>query len=98
MSFVPQFWITNRIAAALTDIERAGGFLNAATLSDAWTHAMRCTGFLMEAHHTTHIVGTHLTIDEAAELLAGASAPALIPKTRVSCSTTGMHSNSAASI
>jgi hypothetical protein len=33
-SFDPIFTITNRIAAALTSIERARGFLEAATLSD----------------------------------------------------------------
>ena len=79
MSFVPRFSITNRIAAALTDIERARGFLDAATLSDAWIHAMQSTAFLLEAHHTTHIEGTQLTIDEAAELLAGASVPSADP-------------------
>ena len=75
MSFVPLSSITNRIAAALTDIERARGFVDAATLSDAWIHAMQSTAFLLEAHHTTHIEGTQLTIDAAAELLAGASVP-----------------------
>ncbi len=79
MSFVPRFSITNRIAAALTDIERARDFLDAATLSDAWIHAMQSTALLLEAHHTTHIEGTHPTIDEAAELLAGASVPSADP-------------------
>ena len=79
MGFVPRFSITNRIAAALTDIERARGFLDAATLSDAWIHAMQSTAFLLEAHDTAHIEGTQLTIDEAAELLAGASVPSADP-------------------
>ena len=34
MSFSPRFTITNAVAAALTEIERARGFLEAATLSD----------------------------------------------------------------
>ena len=40
---------------------------------------MQSTAFLLEAHHTTHIEGTQLTIDEAAELLAGASVPSADP-------------------
>jgi len=34
--FTPIFTITHRIAAALTHIERARGFLDAATLSEEW--------------------------------------------------------------
>ena len=79
MRFIPRFSVTNRIAATLTDIERARGFLDAATLADAWIHAMQSTAFLLEAHHTAHIEGTQLTIDEAAELLAGASVPSADP-------------------
>src|SRR5207247_65507 len=35
-SFAARFTITNAITAGLTAIERAGGFLEAATLSDEW--------------------------------------------------------------
>jgi predicted HTH transcriptional regulator len=38
--FSPAFTITNRIAAALTRIERARGFLDAATLSEDWLKTM----------------------------------------------------------
>lgn len=37
--FKPIFTITNRITAGLTRIERARGFLEAATLSEAWVSA-----------------------------------------------------------
>jgi Fic family protein len=67
----PKFTITNAIAAALTQIERARGFLEAASLSDAWVRAMGERALLLEAHHTTHIEGTHLTLDQAERLLAG---------------------------
>lgn len=36
----PRFDITNRITAALTRIERARGFLEAATLSEDWVRHM----------------------------------------------------------
>lgn len=60
MPFAPRFTITNAITAALTEIERARGFLEAATLADAWVEEMRSRAFLLEAHHTTHIEGTRL--------------------------------------
>ena len=71
MSFAPRFSITNPITAALTAIERARGFLEAATLSEDWIERMSRRALLLEAHHTTHIEGTHLTLDEAARLWAG---------------------------
>lgn len=71
MSFAPRFTITNPITAALTAIERARGFLEAATLSEDWIERMSQRALLLEAHHTTHIEGTHLTLNEAARLWAG---------------------------
>ena len=79
MIFEPSFSITNAIAAALTEIERARGFLEAASLSDEWIDSMRSRAFLLEAHHTTHIEGTRLTIQEAADLLAGDDVPGADP-------------------
>ena len=60
MSFAPRFAITNSMTAGLTRIERARGFLDAAHLSDDWIRAL-----LLEAHHTTHIEGTQLTLTQA---------------------------------
>lgn len=71
MPFTPRFTITNPITAALTAIERARGFLEAATLSEEWIGRMSQRALLLEAHHTTHIEGTHLTLDEAARLWVG---------------------------
>ena len=79
MRFTPRFSITNAITAALTEIERARGFLDAASLSDEWIDDMRSRAFLLEAHHTTHIEGTRLTIEEAADLLAGDDVPGADP-------------------
>ena len=79
MTFSPRFSITNGTAAALTEIERARGFLEAASLSDDWVTSMQSQAFLLEAHHTTHIEGTRLTVDEAAGLLAGHAVPGADP-------------------
>jgi Fic family protein len=70
-AFAPRFTITHPITAALTAIERARGFLEAATLSEQWIERMSARALLLEAHHTTHIEGTELTLDEAARLWAG---------------------------
>ena len=77
--FTPRFTITNAIAAALTQIERARGFLEAASLSDEWIESMRSRAFLLEAHYTTHIEGTRLTVEDAANLLAGRDVPGTDP-------------------
>jgi Fic family protein len=69
--FQPSFRITNRMTTGLTRIERARGFLEAARLSKDWLATMRSRAFLLEAHHTTHIEGTRLTLEQAERLLAG---------------------------
>jgi len=69
--FQPSFRITNRMTAGLTRIERARGFLQAAKLSEDWLARMRSRALLLEAHHTTHIEGTRLTLEQAERLLAG---------------------------
>ncbi len=77
--FQPAFTITNAITAALTQIERARGFLEAATLSEEWIRSMGERALVLEAHHTTHIEGTHLTLDQAERLLAGETIPTADP-------------------
>lgn len=71
LAFSPTFTITNRITAGLTEIERARGFLEAATLSEDWVRRMSQQALLLEAHHTTHIEGTQLSVEQAAQLWAG---------------------------
>ncbi len=79
MSFLPKFTITNAIAAGLTKIERARGFLEAAKLSEDWISEMQKRALILEAHHTTHIEGTHLTLDQSEKLLAGKKVPGADP-------------------
>ena len=61
----PRFTITHAITQGLSRIERARGFLEAAQLSDNWVRQMSARALLLEAHHTTHIEGTRLTLDQA---------------------------------
>ena len=60
MSFAPRFTVTNAITTALTRVERARGFLEAAKLSEDWVRRMGERALVLEAHHTTHIEGTRL--------------------------------------
>lgn len=78
--FHPTFRITHPITAALTRIERARGFLEAATLSEDWIREMGERALVLEAHHTTHIEGTHLTLEQAERLLAGETVPEADPE------------------
>ena len=78
-SFKPRFTITNRITEALTRIERARGFLEVATLSEDWIREMGERALVLEAHHTTHIEGTQVTLDQAERLKIGEMVPEAEP-------------------
>jgi predicted HTH transcriptional regulator len=65
IGFNPKFTITNHITAGLTRIERARGFLEVATLSENWVREMGNRALVLEAHYTTHIEGTRLTLEQA---------------------------------
>ena len=78
-TFKPVFTITNKITSGLTRIDRARGFLEAATLSEAWVREMGRRALVLEAHHTTHIEGTRLTLDQAERLWQGDSVPEADP-------------------
>jgi len=69
--FQPKFTISNSINKSLTQIERSRGFLQAAQLSETWIAHMQEKALILEAHHTTHIEGTHLSLEEAQKLLEG---------------------------
>ena len=78
-AFKTQFTITNRMTTAITQIERARGFLEAALLSDDWVRDMGNQALIKEAHHTTHIEGTQLTLDQAERLWNGEEVPEADP-------------------
>lgn len=80
ISFTPKFTITHRMTAAITQIERARGFLEAAKLSADWVREMSDRALILEAHHTTHIEGTRLTLDQAERLWKGEAVPEADPE------------------
>jgi Fic family protein len=45
--------------------------LEAATLSKDWISKMQERALILEAHHTTHIEGTHLSLDQSERLISG---------------------------
>ena len=77
--FKPKLSITNSIANNLTTIERARGFLEAAMLSDEWVAKMQSQALILEAHHTTHIEGTQLTLEQSEQLWEGHHLEAVNP-------------------
>ncbi len=79
MPFQPSFTITSQVTRALTRIERARGFLEAATLSEDWIRRMGEEALVREAHHTTHIEGTRLTLEESERLWYGEGVPEADP-------------------
>jgi len=80
VSFAPKFSITHSTTAALTRIERARGFLEAAKLSEDWIRRMGERALVLEAHHTTHIEGTRLTLEQSERLWAGKRVPEADPE------------------
>jgi cell filamentation protein, protein adenylyltransferase len=78
-AFQPIFAITNRMTQAITRIERARGFLEAAQLSADWVREMGDRALILEAHYTTHIEGTRLTLDQAERLWKGEAVPEADP-------------------
>jgi Fic family protein len=71
MTFKPKFNITNSIANDLTQIVMVKGFLDAAILSETWIGEMQNRALILEAHHTTHIEGTQLTLEQSKKVLQG---------------------------
>jgi len=77
--FEPKFTISNAILVDLTRIEGAIGFMSAAQLSDDWIRDMQANALTLEAHYTTHIEGTQLTLEQSTQLLAGQTIPEANP-------------------
>ena len=70
-AFKPKFTITNPILNSLMAIERARGFLDAANVSKRWLQKTSRMAWQAEAHHTTHIEGSQLTLEQSKRILSG---------------------------
>ncbi len=71
MSFKPKFIITPKINKALVEIERVRGFLDAVNLKDDWVSDMQMKALILESHHSTHIEGTAINLEQAQDILSG---------------------------
>ncbi len=69
--FRPKFTITPKINKALVEIERVRGFLDAVKLKDEWIADIQKNALILESHHSTHIEGTALTLEQARSILEG---------------------------
>ncbi|HCW06586.1 MAG TPA: Fic family protein [Cytophagales bacterium] len=71
MVFNPKFTITPKINKALVEIERVRGFLDAIKLKDDWIADMQKEALILESHHSTHIEGTAVSLEQAKYILEG---------------------------
>lgn len=71
MVYKPKFQITNKMTHSISKIERARGFFEAINLSEKLLNLLQNKALILEAHHTTHIEGTHLTLEQSAQILHG---------------------------
>ncbi len=71
MSFNPKFSITLKINKTLVEIERVRGFLDAVKLKDDWIADMQKKALILESHHSTHIEGTALSLEQSKSILEG---------------------------
>ena len=71
MPFNPKFTITPKNNKALVEIERVRGFFDAVKLKDDWIADMQKRALILESHHSTHIEGTALSLEQAQSILEG---------------------------
>lgn len=71
MTFDPKYKITPKINKDLLEIERVRGFLDAIKLKEDWFSDMQKDALILEAHYSTHIEGTALSLEQAREILQG---------------------------
>ncbi len=71
MPFNPKFTITPKINKAVVEIERVRGFIEAVKLKDDWIADMQKKALILESHHSTHIEGTALSLEQAQSILEG---------------------------
>ena len=69
--FNPKYTITPKINKALVEIERVRGFLDAVKLKDDWIVDLQKKALILESHHSTHIEGTALSLEQAKNILEG---------------------------
>ena len=67
----PKFTITPKMNKALVEIERVRGFLDAVKLKDDWVGNMQKKALILESHHSTHIEGTAINLEQAQDILSG---------------------------
>lgn len=70
-----KFDITNATAKSLSEIDRAKGFLEGADLSAEWLKQQAERALRREAHFTTHIEGSALTLEQAERIFDGEPIP-----------------------
>jgi len=82
VAFNPKFTITTKINKALVEIERVRGFLDAIHLKEDWVKDIQKEALILESHHSTHIEGTALSLEQAKDILEGKAVKGVRPDDR----------------
>ena len=75
MVFIPHYSLNSKINSALVEIERVRGFLDAIKIKEAWFSQVQEEALREEAHYSTHIEGTGITLEQAKNIFAGKKVP-----------------------
>jgi Fic family protein len=77
MAFDPHFSMNLKINHALVEIERVRGFLDAIKIKESWFSQMQEESLREESHHSTHIEGTGISLEQAKKIFAGKKVPGI---------------------
>lgn len=72
--FSPRFRESTEIVKNIRKIDQAAGFIKATRISDQWIKKMQSRALILEAHYTTHIEGTELSLHQSERILSGKGA------------------------
>lgn len=75
MTFKQLFSLNSKINNGLVEIERVRGFLDAIKIKESWFSQMQEEALREESHHSTHIEGTGITLEQAKKIFAGKKVP-----------------------
>lgn len=75
MAFKPHYSLSIKINSALAQIERVRGFLDAIRIKESWFSQVQEEALREEAHYSTHIEGTGITLEQAKNIFAGRKVP-----------------------
>ena len=78
--YAPRFRMTQKLLDDIVQVEKFRGFLLGTRISPQWLKNTQNNAFVAEAHHTTHIEGTALSLAQSEYILSGSELPQANPE------------------